>query len=161
MAITRWNPLREIERWEPLRWEPFREIEAMQREMNRVFEQLAPTIETDLSELGYLPTAEMRETEDTVYLKLEVPGLEPKDIDIEVTEESISIGGERKTELKEEAEGRVRSEFRYGKFMRRIPLPGRIQSENVKAEYKNGILHLTLPKAVEEKRKHVKVHVVE
>lgn len=136
-----------------------REIEAMQREMNRMFEGFAPTIGADLSEMGFVPTAEMRETDDSVYLKLEVPGLEAKDLDIEVTEESISISGERKVEQKEETEGRVRSEFRYGKFVRRIPLPARIQSENVTAEYKDGILQLTLPKAADEKRKHVKVHI--
>ena len=69
----------------------------------------------------------------------------------------IAIYGERKSETKSEENGRIRSEFRYSKFQRVISLPARIQNTNVTADYKDGILNLTLPKSEEEKNKVVKV----
>ncbi len=80
-----------------------------------------------------------------------------KDLDIQVTADRVSISGERKEESKSEDKGVTRSEFRYGKFQRVIPLPVRIQNTNVTADYKDGILNLTLPKAEEEKNKVVKI----
>jgi HSP20 family protein len=78
---------------------------------------------------------------------------------VQVTQNAISIKGERKSETKTEEKGLTRSEFHYGKFQRVIPLPARIQNTNVTAEYKDGILNLTLPKAEEEKNKVVKVNL--
>jgi HSP20 family protein len=85
--------------------------------------------------------------------------MESKDLDIEVTAESVAIRGERKEETKTEEKGMTRSEFRYGQFHRVISLPTRIDNQNVKAEYKDGILQLELPKAEEEKHKIVKVNL--
>lgn len=107
----------------------------------------------------FAPPAELEETEDSYNVKLEVPGMEPEDIDIDVMAEAVSIKGERKTEHKEEDEGMTRSEFRYGRFQRVIPLPGRIDNQNASAECKNGVLQVTLPKSEEEKHKVVKVNV--
>jgi HSP20 family protein len=103
--------------------------------------------------------AELHETEDAVHIKLELPGMEAKDLDVQVTAEAIAISGERKSKTQTEDNGVSRSEFRYGKFRRVIPLPTRIQNTNVGAEYKDGILNLTLPKAEEEKNKVVKVEL--
>lgn len=143
-----------------VRWQPFREMQEVQREMNRLFEDmLTPSTRGNSLSAAFSPAAELEETEDTYQLKLEVPGMEPGDIDIEVTAEVVFIKGERKTETKEESDGMTRTEFRYGQFQRVIPLPGRINNQNVAAEYKNGILHLELPKAEEEKNRVVKVSV--
>ncbi|MDJ0692193.1 MAG: Hsp20/alpha crystallin family protein [Xenococcaceae cyanobacterium MO_188.B32] len=141
-----------------IRWEPFSEIDSLQKEMNRLFESLTPTT-PKTNGRGFIPPAEMKETEDEIHLKLEVPGMDAKDIDIQVSAEAISISGERKEETKTEEKGMTRSEFRYGSFRRVIPLSTRVQNTNVKAEYKDGILHLTLPKAEEEKTKVVKVNI--
>ncbi len=141
-----------------IRWQPFSEIDALQKEMNSLFDSLAPSNNDKLSS-GFIPAAEMEETPEAIQLKLEVPGMDAKDIDIQVAAESISISGERKSETKTEAKGITRSEFRYGSFRRVIPLPARVQNTNVKAEYKEGILNLTLPKAEEEKNKVVKVNI--
>ena len=143
-----------------VRFQPLREIDELQREMNRLFDgALQPSNRGNGVGLSFSPAAEMEETEDGYQLKVEVPGMEPGDISIEVTAEAVSISGERKTERKSEENGMTRTEFRYGKFQRVIPLPGRINNQNVAADYKNGILHLTLPKAEEEKNKVVKVSV--
>ncbi|KOR38292.1 MULTISPECIES: Hsp20/alpha crystallin family protein [Planktothricoides] len=139
-------------------YSPFREIETMQRQINRLFDNLVGFTE-DGYNTSFIPAAEIEETEQALHLKLEVPGLEPKDLNVEVTADAVSISGERKSETRTEEQGMVRSEFRYGKFQRLIPLPTRIQNNNVQAEYKDGILHLTLPKTEEEKNKVVKVTI--
>ncbi len=141
-----------------VRWEPFSEIDSLQKEMNRLLDSLAPRTTNGWSS-AFVPAAEMEETPEAIHLKLEVPGMDAKDIELQVSAEAVSISGERKSETKTEAKGTTRSEFRYGSFRRVIPLPVRVQNTNVNAEYKDGILNLTLPKAEEEKNKVVKVNV--
>jgi HSP20 family protein len=109
--------------------------------------------------LSFIPAAEITETPEAVQIKLEIPGMEAKDLNLEVTANSLTINGERKSEIKTEEEGFTRTEFRYGKFHRVIPLPVQVDNNNVTAEYKDGILNLTLPKAEEEKNKVVKVSI--
>jgi HSP20 family protein len=109
--------------------------------------------------LSFIPAAEITETPEAVQIKLEIPGMEAKDLNLEVTADSLTINGERKSEIKTEEEGFTRTEFRYGKFHRVIPLPVQVDNNNVTAEYKDGILNLTLPKAEEEKNKVVKVSI--
>jgi HSP20 family protein len=141
-----------------IRWESFREMDSLQREINRLFDNLTTATQRGDGG-GFLPPAEMTETEEAIHLKLEVPGMDAKDIDIQVAAESVALSGERKSVSRINAEGKKRSEFRYGSFRRVIPLPARVQNTNVTAEYKDGILNLTLPKAEEEKTKVVKVYV--
>ncbi|MEB3882426.1 Hsp20/alpha crystallin family protein [Lyngbya sp. CCY1209] len=143
-----------------VRWQPFNEIDTLQREFNQLFDQfITPTVRDNSRGLAFVPPAELSETEDGYELRLEVPGMDAKDIEIEVTAEAISIGGDRKSETKTEENGKTRTEFRYGQFRRVIPLPGRIKNSEVKAEYKDGILNVMLPKAEEEKNKVVKVEI--
>ena len=143
-----------------MRWEPFREINTLQREMNRLFDDLVtPTPRSGNGGFGFVPAAEMEETPEAIQLKLEVPGMEAKDLDVQVAAESVTISGERKSETRTEEKGMTRSEFHYGQFQRVIPLPTRIDNQNVQAEYKDGILRLTLPKVEEEKNKVVKVNL--
>ena len=143
-------------------YNPWREMSSLQRQLNRLFDDvLTPDSWGEFSNLSKVPAAELTETKDAVHLKLEVPGMEAKDLNIQVTVDHVSISGERKSESKSEENGRTRSEFRYGKFSRVIPLPVRIQNTNVTAEYKDGILNLTLPKSEEEKNKVVKVNLGE
>jgi HSP20 family protein len=142
-----------------IRWEPFREIESLQQEMNRLFDTITPTRRASVEGIDFIPAAEMNETPEAIELKLELPGMEVKDLDISTTAEAVSISGERRSETKIEENGMTRSEFRYGKFKRVLTLPARIQNDRVTAEYKDGILRLTLPKAEEEKHKVVKVNL--
>lgn len=143
-----------------VRFQPFREIEDIQRQMNRLFDDvITPVNQQEGVGLTFTPAAEFEENDDAYLLKLEVPGMEPSDINIEATAESVVISGERKSESKIEEKGMTRSEFRYGKFQRILPLPGRISHQNIVADYKNGVLKLTLPKAEEEKNRVVKVSI--
>ncbi|BAZ23207.1 heat shock protein Hsp20 [Kalymmatonema gypsitolerans NIES-4073] len=142
-----------------VRWNPWQEMNSLQRQMNSLFDDmLVPSASVERN-FPRIPAAELQETAEAIHLKLELPGIEAKDLDVQVTQNAISIKGERKSETKTEEKGVTRSEFHYGKFQRVIPLPARIQNTNVTAEYKDGILNLTLPKAEEEKNKVVKVNL--
>ncbi|MDJ0735924.1 MAG: Hsp20/alpha crystallin family protein [Nostocaceae cyanobacterium] len=132
------------------RYNPWAEMNTLQRQIDRIFEDLQPPTFRS-------PAAELTETEDALHLKLELPGMSAKDMDIEVTENAVKVIAERKSEHQE---GK-RSEFYYGKFQRVIPLKTKIQNSKVTAEYKDGILNLTLPKTVEVKNKVVKVNLSE
>ncbi|HCF30239.1 MAG TPA: heat-shock protein, partial [Cyanobacteria bacterium UBA11049] len=125
-----------------VRWNPWQEINTMQRQLDRLFEQSLVPAKAEQRTFIRVPAAEIQDTSDAIHLKLEVPGMEAKDIDVNVTENAVYISGERKTENKTEEKGTTRSEFYYGKFQRVIPLPARIQNSNVTAEYKDGILNL-------------------
>jgi HSP20 family protein len=142
-----------------VRWNPWQEFNTLQRKLNHLFdEDMLPSAFFERT-LSRVPAAELQETEDAIHLKLELPGIDAKDLDVQVTEKAVYVSGERKSETKTEDKGVTKSEFHYGKFQRVIPLSARIQNTNVKAEYKDGILNLTLPKAEEEKNKVVKVNL--
>jgi HSP20 family protein len=131
-----------------------REMTTIQREMDRLFAGFGDTNVT-----SFVPAAELKTDNDNIYLQLEVPGLTPEEIDVQVSLNSVAIAGERKEETTTDENGTKRSEFRYGKFHRVIALPKKIQQDAVQAKYENGVLKLTLPKLEDEKPKTVKVEV--
>ncbi len=141
-----------------LRYNPWQEMNALQRQLNQLFDEgVLTTSERDLQKQSFAPSAELYETDDAVMLKLELPGIKAEDVDIQATKEAVYISGERKQATTSEENGVTRSEFRYGKFSRSIGLSALIDNTKISAEYQDGILKLTLPKAEEEKHKVVKV----
>ncbi|MEJ6482278.1 Hsp20/alpha crystallin family protein [Nostoc punctiforme UO1] len=151
-----------------IRWEPFREAEIMQRQINRLFDQMLSSQESDRLRgdvahrsdiIAFTPPAEIHETSDAFKLRIELPGLKPDDLDVKVSPEAVEISGERRFETTTEEKGIRRSEFRYGSFGRIIPLSTRIQNDKVQAEFKDGVLCLTLPKAQSEQNRVVKVNL--
>jgi HSP20 family protein len=140
-------------------WQPFTEIETIRQQLDKVFDQLATT--RDNSEAAWMPAMELVDAGDNFVLKAQLPGIDPKDIDVQVTPEAISISGERRYDNTDEKPGYVRSEFRYGKFHRVLSLPAHIQNDSVQAEYKDGILTLTLPKVTEARNKVVKINLAQ
>ncbi|WP_292746305.1 Hsp20/alpha crystallin family protein [Nostoc sp. NMS4] len=94
-----------------------------------------------------------------MLLRVEIPGVEGKDLDIQVTQDAVSIAGEHRYEKHSQSNSKVHSEFRYGKFARVIPLPTKVQNQKVKADLKDGILILTLPKLEQEQSKVFKVNL--
>jgi HSP20 family protein len=134
----------------------------MQRQMNRLFNEMmsygSGESEIESSEgMSFVPAAKLHETPESIALRMEVPGIEPQDLDVKVTAEAMAIQGECKSGIKQDDKGMRRSEFRYGSFRRVIPLPARIQNDKVQAEFKHGVLHLMIPKAEEEKNRVVTV----
>ncbi|WP_044170164.1 Hsp20/alpha crystallin family protein [Kamptonema formosum] len=142
-----------------IRWQPFREIETLRRQFDELFEELSGGRRE--YEMTWAPAVELQDTDDHLLLRAQIPGMEPKDLDIRVTRDAVYIAGEHRYENKVEEKGYFRSEFRYGKFERAIPLPVPVQNDRVGADYKNGILTLTLPKVQEAQRRVVRINLGE
>jgi HSP20 family protein len=140
-----------------IRWQPFSELETLRTQMDQVFEQLAGVERNDTP--NWKPAIELQDTEENLILRAEVPGIEGKDLDIRVTREAVAISGEHRYQKQANERGYFRSEFRYGKFHRVIPLPVAIQNDQVQADFQHGILTLTLPKVTEARRTVVKVNL--
>jgi HSP20 family protein len=142
-----------------VRLAPISGIEGLHQEMNRLFDTLTPSPRRGFDGLAFMPAAELRELPEWIELKLELPGLEAKDLDIQVSAKSVSIRGDRKSQSETQENGVKRSEFRYGRFERVVALPARVVNDQTQAEYKDGILTLTLPKAEGDKPKTFKVEL--
>ncbi len=140
-----------------IRWQPFQELETLRRQMDQLFDEVAGVERHTTT--SWKPPVELQDTEDNLVLKAEIPGVDGKDVDVHVTREAVAISGEHRFEKKTEEKGFFRSEFRYGKFQRVIHLPIPIQNDRAEAEFKNGILTLTLPKVTEARRTVVKLNL--
>ncbi len=142
-----------------VRWEPFRDLISLREAMDRLFEESFVRPRTDWPaplSAGTL-AVDMYETDQDVVVKSSVPGVKPEDIDITITGDTLTIKGEAKSEEKVEEANYVRQERRYGAFSRSLTLPTTIVGDKAKAEFENGVLTLTLPKAEEVKPKTIKV----
>jgi len=142
-----------------LRWQPWQEMEAARRQFDRMFEDLVPAREALLKSEHWSPAIELASTDTEFTLRAQLPGIDAKNLDVQVGQKAVSISGEHKFE-KTENNDYFRSEFRYGTFQRVIPLPAPVQNEQVKAEFKDGILTLTLPRLQAVKPSVVKVNLL-
>ena len=139
------------------RWDPFREVVALQNRMNSLFRDFNET-ENPLTTASFVPAVDIYEDAKKVVLKLEVPGMEEKDLDIRVENNTLTVKGERKFEKDEKEENFHRIERRYGSFYRSFTLPTTVDTENVQASYNAGILKLDLNKKPEAQPKQIKVN---
>ena len=140
------------------RWDPFREVVALQNRMNSLFREMNEN-ENPLTTASFVPAVDIYEDPRKVVLKLEVPGMEEKDLDIRVENNTLTVKGERKFEKDEKEENFHRIERRYGTFYRSFTLPSTVDTENVNASYNAGILKLELNKKPEAQPKQIKVNV--
>src|SRR5215471_3961061 len=143
------------------RWDPFREFSTLQDRMNRLFrESFGPEgREESLITTSFAPPVDVYEDEHNVTLKIEVPGIDEKDIDVRVENNILTVHGERKIEKEEKQENYRRVERQYGSFTRTFTLPQTVDTENVSAHYDKGVLKITLPKKAQAKPKQIKVNV--
>ena len=141
------------------RWDPFRELSVLQDRMNRLFQDFAPRGEQELTAGNFVPPVDIYEDEQNVTLKVEVPGLDPKDVDVRVENNTLTIKGERKFEKEEKEENYRRVERQYGSFTRTFTLPTTVDAEKVSADYDKGVLKIKLAKKAEAKPKQIKVNV--
>lgn len=142
-----------------IRWQPMQEMEALRRQMDRVFEEMVDVKRE--AQVTWQPAVELQDTEENIILRAQIPGVEAKDLDINVAKAAVEVAGERRYENKDAKQGYFRSEFRYGKFQRVIALPVAVQNDQVQAQFKDGILTLTLPKVTEARRQVVKVNLAD
>ena len=146
------------------RWQPFQELTSLQRQMNHLFESfggrtsLTP-FEEDLSAWEFGPPVDIIEDDQKLMFKVEVPGIEEKDIKVEVENNVLTVRGERKIEKDVKEENFRRMERHYGAFTRSFTLPPSVDAEKIEANYNNGILAIQMPKRAEAKPKQIKVNV--
>lgn len=149
-----------------VRWRPFRELETFRREMDRLFEDffgrewpvLRPARE--ITRAGVLaPAIDMYDKKDEIIVKAELPGLSKDDVNIELTEDALTLSGEIKREEEVKETDYYCCERAYGKFSRTIELPAKVKTDKAEARFKDGILEIHLPKVEEAKPKQIKVQV--
>jgi HSP20 family protein len=146
--------------WELAPWRPFRELERMRREMDRIWDSFFERRPARVEEAAeWFPTLDVSETKNDYVVKAELPGIDPKDIDISLTNDLLTIKGEKKQEKEEKEENYHVIERSYGSFTRSVRLPGQVQSDKINASFKNGVLRVTLPKTEEAKKKEIKIKV--
>jgi len=143
------------------RWDPFREFVTIQDRMNRLFRDSYGTQgpEEALTNTTFAPPVDVYEDEHNVTLKIEVPGIDEKDIDVRIENNTLTVHGERKYEKEEKEENYRRVERQYGSFTRTFTLPTTVDQESVQADYDKGVLKIKLAKKAEAKPKQIKVNV--
>jgi len=143
------------------RYDPFREFVTLQDRMNRVFrDPRGPEGQDEsLTTTAFAPPVDVYEDEHNVTLKIEVPGIDEKDIDVRIENNTLTVHGERKFEKEEKEENFRRVERQYGSFTRTFTLPSTVNHDNVQANYDKGVLKIKLEKKAEAKPKQIKVNV--
>jgi len=139
-------------------------LSSLHREMNRLFDDFFHGWGSPLARPfgrggDFVPSVDVRETDKEIVVTAELPGLGEKDIEVELTDDGLSIRGEKKSETEEERRGYYRSERSYGSFQRFIPIPVGVQEEKASAEFHNGVLTVSLPKVAEEQAKRKKIDI--
>jgi len=141
------------------RWDPFRDMQTLQNRLNRLFEEQYSSGQEAMTTGAFVPPVDIYEDQHGIQLKLEVPGIDEKDLDIKVENNVLTVSGERKFEKEQKEENFHRIERRYGSFTRSFTLPNTVDTEKISGEYNNGVLNLHLAKREEAKPKQIKVSI--
>jgi HSP20 family protein len=142
-----------------IRWNRFRNPSSLQEQVNRLFESSSPAKGDTSTLTTWAPAVDIYETENELVIKADLPEVNEQDLDIRVENNTLTIAGERKFEEKVKEDNYLRIERSYGSFSRSFSLPTTVNTEAIKAEYKNGVLTVELPKRAESKPKQVKINV--
>jgi HSP20 family protein len=156
-----------MERWRPFgfstmdRWEPFR-VADIQTEVNRLFDNFfgRPVSGSTSGGRTWVPAVDMYATKDDLVVTLELPGVSEKDVAVSITGDLLTVKGERRFENQVKEQNLLHVERTYGKFERLIQLPMAVQSDRVKATYREGVLEIKLPKTEELKPKEIKIDIL-
>ncbi|MEA1947284.1 MAG: Hsp20/alpha crystallin family protein [Thermodesulfobacteriota bacterium] len=146
---------------ELMRWNPRRELFGLHNSINRMFDNfISPTVRSDeaLSVRGWNPVVDIYENEENIVITAELPGVDKKDMTVDVKGRVLTLKGERSTDNEVKEDKYYRQERCYGKFERCFTLPVEIDPEKIKADYKDGVLKIDIPKAEESKPKQVTIH---
>ncbi len=140
-----------------VRWRPMREMNTLQREMNRMFDSFFADQDENAMESTWYPSVDIRETGDNIEVYAELPGMKKEDIKLSVRDSVLHLSGEKKRTEEAKDTNFHRVERIYGTFSRSFTLPARVDMSKVDAVFKDGVLHLTLPKAEEEKPRQIEI----
>jgi HSP20 family protein len=144
------------------RFYPYRELNTLQDRVNRLFHESFTGGEgrdESLATSTFAPAVDVYEDEHNITLKIEVPGIDEKDIDVRIENKTLTVHGERKFEKEEKEENYRRVERQYGSFSRTFTLPNSVDTESVSADYEKGVLKIKFAKKAESKPKQIKVNV--
>lgn len=145
-----------------VRWDPFRELEEVSDRLNRVFARAATRTANGKETMivaDWTPSVDISETEQEYQIKAEIPDVKKEDVKVMLEDGVLTIQGERKHEKEEKGKKYHRIERSYGSFVRTFSLPDVIEEEKVKADFKDGVLNLHLPKSEKAKPKAIEVNV--
>jgi HSP20 family protein len=148
-----------------VRWEPFRDLVSIQDRMNRLFDEAfrggsrPGSGDEEWSLSSWAPAVDIFEQDGTIVLKAELPGVDPKDVDVRVENNVLTLRGERKLDNEVQKESYHRVERAYGSFSRSFTLPTVVDTEKIKADYRDGVLRVNLPKREEAKPKQISINV--
>ncbi len=135
-------------------WNPFAEIERIRREFDRLLEELVPREE---GERVFAPVVDVYETDQELVVKAELPGVKKENVEVSIRDNALHIRGEKKEEKEEKTETYHRVERVYGRFERVVPLPTDVKVESAKAEFKDGVLEIRIPKAEGAKERKIEI----
>ena len=144
-----------------VRWSPWREMTTLQNRFNRMFDDpffRVGRLDDDASMGMWNPTVDLYEKDDNFVIKAELPGVNKKDIMIDLKDRVLTLSGERSYDNEVNEENYYRRERSYGKFQRAFTLPADVDSDKIKAEFKDGVLQVEVPKPEERKPKQVTIH---
>ncbi|HEX7808424.1 MAG TPA: Hsp20/alpha crystallin family protein [Thermoanaerobaculia bacterium] len=139
------------------RWDPFEELNALRGRMDRLFARMNPPEEATLA--NWVPLSDIVETKDELVIKAELPGLDDKDIQVEIENGVLAISGKREAETEVDEKGYHRVERSYGSFYRAFTLPPNVEPEKIGAKFDKGLLEVHIPKKESAKPRTIKVDV--
>ena len=145
-----------------VKWDPFVELEDVSKQLNRIFNKFPARNEASrelLTMADWAPNVDITETDTAYLIKGEIPGVNKEDIKVNIENGMITMSGDRKQEKEEKGKKFHRIERSYGSFMRSFRLPDNVDESAVKAEVKDGMLNVTLPKSTQAKAKSTNVTV--
>lgn len=134
-----------------VRWDPFGEVLRMQRDMDRIFSRLG-SAEVGEGSVAWMPKVDVKRKGDDIVIRAELPGIDPDAVDVEITDNVLTIRGERTQEERQEGEDWLVCESCYGSFERSLTIPDGVDPAAITAEYADGILEVHVPKALEAAR---------
>ena len=142
-----------------VRWDPFRDLNMLQDRMNRLFDDAGSTWRTDepAATTSWSPSVDIFETEGEIVVKAELPGMDRKDIQLNLENNVLSLRGERKFQKETKDDNYHRIERSYGVFSRAFSIPATVDEERIRADYKDGVLKIVLPKKDQAKPKQIKI----
>ena len=141
------------------RWDPFQEMVNLRNTVDRLFDTTLSDLNTTTQPMTWGLALDVVEQNDAFLVKASVPGINPDDLEITFTDNTLTIKGSTKSEAESKDARYHLRERRYGSFARSITLGSRIQGDAIQANYENGVLTLTLPKAEEVKAKRIQIHM--
>lgn len=152
MAIVRWEPFSKS-------LSPWQGFETLRRRMERIFDEFLPMDSEEVKQSRWLPVVDVSENNDHYTIHAELPGMSKKDVKITLQDDVLTISGEKNLDREEKNKTYHLLERAYGQFNRSFTLPSKVEADKIKADFKDGVLNITVPKAPEAKAKEIEIKV--